>query len=80
MYRRKRANRNLTLHFDSEIRGNSRLTILNNIGIAVRNIDLQAGIDSLTIDDLNLPGGFYMVQVVIDGEKAGLRKLIVANR
>ncbi len=74
------ANRNLTLLFDSEIIGNSRLTILNNIGVAVRNIDLQAGIDRLTIDDLNLPGGFYMVQVVIDGEKAGLRKLIVANR
>lgn len=73
------ASSHLTLLFDSEIKANSKITIINNAGIAVKNISLQKGINRLFIDDLNLPDGFYMLSLIIEGKPAGIRKLIISR-
>ena len=41
---------------------------------------MQPGSRRISIEDLKLPDGIYIIRVQIDGRPAGYRKLIVANR
>lgn len=55
----------------------SRITIVNNLGQEVKDVDVQSGLLSNTIDVSNLQSGIYMVEIQSTGLTTVTKKLVV---
>ncbi len=74
------ASTNLTFLFDQELTGESELRFYNNTGVLVKEVILQPGIKNMTIDDVSLPSGIYIVKLTINNRPQGYRKLIITGQ
>lgn len=74
------ASTNLTILFDQELTGESELRFYNNTGVVVKEVMLEPGIDRLTIDDVSLPSGIYIVKLTFNKRTQSFRKLIITGQ
>jgi predicted outer membrane repeat protein len=55
------------------------IIIYNSIGTPVKTIDTRDGVPVISTDIGELPAGLYFVELIIDGKKMRVEKLVVVN-
>jgi hypothetical protein len=70
----------MVLSLDEPARSGTMIELLNFRGIVVKSFRAKPGDSIVTIDDLGLPEGIYIVRVASGGMVSGLRKLIISAR
>jgi hypothetical protein len=70
----------MVLSLDDPARSGTMIELLNFRGIVVKSFRAKPGDSIVTIDDLGLPEGIYIVRITSGGSVSGLRKLIISAR
>jgi hypothetical protein len=74
------AGERLNISFGEGLGDDSRILIFNHAGVVVRSVDVSRATEIVTIENLNLPEGLYVVRLYKGAVPTGYRKLIITQR